>query len=70
MNEMCHCGKHLHYTDKTIEATVRFMVTALGPEVTVVGPDGRKWLVPRHYIALHGLKSTELPDLGFEEVIA
>ena len=30
--------------------------------------DDRAWLVPRHYIALHGLKAWELPGLGFQEV--
>lgn len=29
----------------------------------------RTWLVQRHYIALHGLKSSELPKLKFPEII-
>ena len=65
----CHCGKELHYSDPVIEAQVHEMVGLLGPFITVeVG--GRSWRVQWHYIALHGLKAKELPDLGFMEVTA
>jgi len=43
------------------------MVKRLGA-LTKVTAHNRTWLVPRHYIALHGLKSDELDKLGFEEV--
>jgi hypothetical protein len=43
------------------------MIQRLGSTMPVtVG--GRTWMVPRHYIALHGLKAVEMPFLGFEEV--
>lgn len=62
MVEMCPCGRRLHYTDPDLERLVCGLVDRLGEYVTVVTPAGR-WLVSRHYIALHGLKATELPDL-------
>ena len=65
--ERCACGHPLHYSDPKIRGAVERMIAARGPEIPVtVGQ--RTWLVPRHYIALHGLKSWELPMLGFPEV--
>lgn len=64
---MCACGRPLHYRDPQIQAAVERLIAALGPTIRVtVG--GRSWEVPRHYIALHGLKAAELPFLGFPEV--
>ena len=64
---LCHCGQPLHYTDDRTRAMVESLIAALGERMRVtVG--GRTWLVPRHYIALHGIRSVELPLLGFEEV--
>ena len=37
-------------------------------EIRVATSSGRSWMVPRHYIALHGLKAQDLPELGFPEV--
>jgi hypothetical protein len=65
--ELCHCGKPLHYLNPKIEALVRAMVQELGPTVPVV-VDDHTWLVPRHFIALHGLKAQALPTLGFQEL--
>jgi len=50
-----------------VQALVEEYVRQLGECVTV-SVNGRAWRVPRHYIALHGLKAAELPFLGFEEV--
>jgi hypothetical protein len=64
---LCFCGQPLHYGDPVMQAHVQRLVDALGEYVKVtVG--GRAWMVPRHYIALHGIKAAELPLLGFEEV--
>jgi hypothetical protein len=52
-----------------MRATVERFVAELGEYVTVRRGD-RAWRVPRHYIALHGLKGKDLPNLGFEEVRA
>lgn len=65
---MCPCGRPLHYSDPKIQAAVESLIKALGPTIPVtVG--GRTWKVPRHYIALHGIKAVELPFLGFEEAV-
>lgn len=66
MERMCHCGKPLHYSDPAMRERVDRMVDELG-DVIVVKIGGRRWAVPRHYIALHGLKAAEIADLGFEE---
>lgn len=65
--EVCHCGKPLHYTDPGVERYVREIVERHGEYVPVTA-HGRKWLVSRHYIALHGLKSVEVASLGFKEI--
>lgn len=65
--ELCHCGKPLHYTDPLVADFTRDLVKRQGATVKVsVG--GRIWEVQRHYIALHGLAAAELPELGFPEV--
>lgn len=71
MNDDCVCGKPLHYRDLNGQRIMEHLVSELGPDVAVEVAD-RKWMVPRHYIALHGLRATELPTLaqryGFAEV--
>ncbi len=63
----CGCGKRLHYSSKEIERIMKLLIMEHGQDIPVtVGK--RTWLVSRHYIALHGLKEKELPDLGFIEV--
>lgn len=63
---LCHCGRPLHYSDPTARRLVERLVADLGPDMEVVA-GGRTWLVPRHYIALHGLRAAEIPELGFKE---
>lgn len=65
---MCHCGRPLHYTNPAVETYVRSMVQHFGECVTIHSDHGRAWLVPRHYLALHGLAAVDLPHLGFREV--
>lgn len=65
--KMCACGKPLHYRNEKIQRLVQQMVDDLGERVKVVA-HGRAFLVPRHFLALHGLKAEEVADLGFEEV--
>ena len=71
--ERCGCGRPLHYSNQAIRALVQELVAELGPDVTVTTPAGT-WLVPRHYLALHGLAAGELPRLaaalGFPAVAA
>ena len=65
---LCHCGKPLHYTDPNIQRDVERLIAQLGEKIIVKTSDGRSWRVPRHYIALHGLKDVEVETLGFEEI--
>jgi hypothetical protein len=65
--ELCACGQPLHYTDPARRAWVEDCIARLGPVVQVT-LGLRTWVVPRHYIALHGLRAAELPGLGFPEV--
>ena len=68
-DEVCACGRPLHYVNAAHRRWVEEQIRLLGKDVTVrVG--ARSWMVPRHYIALHGLAARELPTLGFPEVTA
>jgi len=71
MSEMCPCGKPLHYTDPVAEGFTRDLISALGPIMKVSCPAGI-FEVPRHYIALHGLKAVEVAEVaeryGFSQV--
>jgi hypothetical protein len=67
VDELCHCGRPLHYTDPVAERFVREMIALKGPNL-VVTVAGRSWSVPRHYLALHGLKGSEVASLGFREI--
>jgi hypothetical protein len=64
---MCACGRPLHYRDPLLQEFVQRMVDELGENIRVTTRE-RTWLVPRHYLALHGLKAWELEKLGFPEV--
>lgn len=67
----CHCGKPLHYTNPEIKGLVEEAVSRLGENIAITqASTGRKFLVPRHFIALHGLKTTDLSTLGFLELNA
>lgn len=64
--ERCPCGRPLHYGSEQAQQAVEDIIAAKGPLIRVtVG--GRTWTVPRHYIALHGLRGDEVASLGFEE---
>ena len=62
----CHCGRPLHYSTPAVRERVEHLIWLHGPFVDVT-VEGRTWRVQRHYLALHGLKARELPELGFEE---
>ena len=64
---MCACGRPLHYTDQRTRAMVERLIATNGENVRVV-VGRRAWLVPRHYVALHGLQASDLPKLGFVEL--
>ena len=66
MDEKCACGRYLHYVDTGMRKYVEEQIANLGPNVKVT-IEGRSWMVPRHYIALHGL--WHIKEMGFEEVL-
>lgn len=59
----CACGQPLHYSDPKKFEMVQKIVDQFGETIPVQAPGGT-WAVPRHYIALHGLKAEELPELA------
>jgi hypothetical protein len=72
-NQMCACGLPLHYRDPEKRKIVEQLIAMCGEMVIITNSEtGRTWKVPRHFIALHGLKMIEMPQLaiqyGFEEI--
>lgn len=64
----CACGLPLHYTDKNLEAEIIKLTDELGEWMPLhLGND--KYLVQRHYVALHGFKPPQLPDLLAQGII-
>lgn len=61
--ELCPCGQPLHYGNEATQRMVEDMIKRLGVSMPVV-VDGRTWMVPRHWIALHGLLSADIPLLA------
>jgi hypothetical protein len=64
---MCACGKPLHYESEIIHKMVQKLVDELGENIRVTFGI-RTWLVPRHYIALHGIDLNQVLERGFPEV--
>jgi hypothetical protein len=64
-DDLCPCGVPVdaHGRDRRQLAIVRRHILERGPLVVVVSADG-KWLVPRIWIALHGIVGAELPALA------
>jgi hypothetical protein len=57
----------LHYPDEAARAFVEQLIQQHGAFVPVtIGH--RTFRVSRHYIALHGLRASEVARLGFEEI--
>jgi hypothetical protein len=69
VNFRCPCGE-VHELSAAVRAAYEKATTGLPSSVPVETPAGT-WLVPRIYIAVHGLKADELPALarrhGFAE---
>lgn len=64
----CACGQPLHYANSTALAQTERLIAMHGADVRV-RCEGRTWLVQRHYIALHGLRAADLPNLKFPELL-
>jgi len=65
--EFCPCGRPLHYQLDFVKSMVEEAIRQHGEFVTV-NALGRRFLVSRHYIALHGLAAEDLPRLKFPEL--
>ena len=67
--EKCHCGQPLHYSSGNVENYVRMTIEKHGHYINVIhATTGKTYKVPRHYIALHGIKEENLHLYRFEEV--
>jgi len=66
---VCHCGEN-HEIDLEIPRWKAFddMVTKTG-DIALIQHAGTKktYRVPKIFIAIHGLRGKDLPNLGFEE---
>ncbi len=60
---LCPCGMVHRARDPRVHQYLLDFVVRLGPTVTVTTPTG-SWLVPRVWIAFHGLRAWELPALA------
>lgn len=69
MSALCACGQPLHYSDPDVQAKVQELIDAYGEHIDVTTEEGT-WRVQRHYIALHGIRAVELPELGLFEKVA
>jgi len=69
MNKYCHCGKLKHYSSKEQEQLVKEAEAKYGEFKKIVYlENGKTYLVPIHYILVHGIKGVDLPKLKFMEL--
>jgi hypothetical protein len=61
-NLECPCGQ-IHELSAATRTAYDNVTAGLPPDITVETPDGR-WHVPRIFIAAHGLKAQDLPELA------
>jgi hypothetical protein len=70
--KLCPCGQPLHYSSPFVQGVVEGYVSKQGENIPISTPYGT-WLVSRHYIALHGFNTEELPQVaekyGFQKVL-
>ena len=64
-------ASHCITSDPSLQQYVEMLGKSVG-EYTIITVGKRSWRVQRHYLALHGLRAKELPELAkrlnFEEV--
>ena len=69
--DVCACGRPLHYASGASRRAIERIIAAVGPTLAIMA-QGQTFLVPRHYVALHGVSSLTLAtvarDLGFQMV--
>lgn len=67
--ELCRCGKPLHYREEGLRLLVERIIAGAGRlDVSVTTTTG-SYEVSRHYIALHGLRGDELPELARRGIV-
>ena len=61
----CPCGETHQASRPREEAELDRVIALAGDELIDVRlPDGRIYRVPRRYIAFHGIKAADVPDLA------
>lgn len=63
MTEKCDCGEPLHYQSEETRRVVQMMIDERGPTIRVQLGD-EAFMVPRHFIALHGLSASAFTVLA------
>jgi len=59
----CLCGERLHYSNSKQQERVQVLIDKLG-DCVEIRFGNESYFVPRHYVALHGIKMVELPILA------
>jgi hypothetical protein len=67
MDKLCHCGRKLHFSNANQKRELEEIINRFGENITI-SRDDKKYLVPRTYIALHGIRDKDISKLGFKEV--
>jgi hypothetical protein len=68
MDERCACGRPLHYISHAAKEVACGIVERMGKDV-VISVGAARYLVQRHYIALHGLRAIDLPKLAEDGIV-
>jgi hypothetical protein len=58
----CPCGA-AHEFSADVRVALENITRGL-PDTVLISVSGRAWLVPRMYLAAHGLKADDLPELA------
>jgi hypothetical protein len=64
----CACGKPLHYSDETLKGLIDKFIEDKGEFQKVTTTTG-VYKVQRHYMALHGIKEHEMPELARQGIV-
>lgn len=66
--DRCACGSKLHYNSLSVMRHVQRVIERKGETILVqVGVES--YAVQRHYLALHGLRAVDLPELARKGVV-
>jgi hypothetical protein len=65
----CACGEPLHYKNPVTEQATAELIRQSGEEYATVITENGRYRVQKHYIALHGIRASDLERLATEGVI-